>query len=319
MSPRAEIGRFSVHDLTDELFQQAFSRGPLVVTGIDLCWPPQQFIDIYGRHKCVLVDSETGRTEESDIHKFMGRLERPGKKKKFAILKAWDFPVDDLLSDACPRLCDEFFAATPPAAQRYLLPNAFCNLAAHLFKDNSVVPDLGPKMYAAEANVLHASKASTPLHLDMAPAMNICVYASDKSKEEGAAWDIFAAADTDKIRSFLRESVADETDWVQARTKYITDLMRKKLWDEYGVLSYRVYQKAGEAVFIPAGCAHQVRNLGDCIKVAIDFVPPWQLAECARVSEEIRGVPGREDLLQLRYMCWEALRSCLKYEASTSA
>lgn len=62
----------------------------------------------------------------------------------------------------------------------------------------------------------------------------------------------------------------------------------------------------------------QVRNLGDCIKVAVDFVTPWQLAECARVSEEIRHIPDREDLLQLRNMCWQALQSCLKYEAATS-
>lgn len=118
-------------------------------------------------------------------------------------------------------------------------------------------------MYAAQANVLHTSKASTPLHLDVSPAMNICVYTSEEDEEDekkGAAWDIFAAADTDKIRSFLYKSSEDETDWVQARTIYITDLMRKKLWDDHGVLSYRIYQKAGEAVFIPAGCAHQVSN-----------------------------------------------------------
>lgn len=59
------------------------------MTGIDLCWPPEQFIHTYGRHKCVLVDSETGRTEESDIRRFMGRLGTRAKKKKFAILKAW--------------------------------------------------------------------------------------------------------------------------------------------------------------------------------------------------------------------------------------
>ncbi|KAJ6605892.1 hypothetical protein B0H10DRAFT_1820022, partial [Mycena sp. CBHHK59/15] len=45
-----------------------------------------------------------------------------------------------------------------------------------------------------------------------------------------------------------------------------------KLWRTCGVKGYRVYQQVGEAVMIPAGCAHQVRNLSDCIKVAIDFV-----------------------------------------------
>jgi len=39
---------------------------------------------------------------------------------------------------------------------------------------------------------------------------------------------------------------------------YLDVELRKALWEEYGVKSYRVYQRPGDGVFIPAGCAHQV-------------------------------------------------------------
>ena len=33
-------------------------------------------------------------------------------------------------------------------------------------------------------------------------------------------------------------------------------------------------------MFIPAGCAHQVCNLADCIKIALDFVSPREWWRC---------------------------------------
>jgi lysine-specific demethylase 3 len=36
-------------------------------------------------------------------------------------------------------------------------------------------------------------------------------------------------------------------------------------------------------VFIPAGCAHQVCNLADCIKIALDFVSTRQLASATPI------------------------------------
>ena len=37
------------------------------------------------------------------------------------------------------------------------------------------------------------------------------------------------------------------------------------------------------AVFIPAGCPHQVRNLQACLKVAVDFVSP--VRACSTFSQ----------------------------------
>ncbi|WVZ13099.1 hypothetical protein V8G54_017629 [Vigna mungo] len=94
---------------------------------------------------------------------------------------------------------------------------------------------------------------------------------------------------------------------------------KRKLKEEYGqkhmifqILIGRVVQlKLGDAVFIPAGCPHQVRNLKSCIKVALDFVSPENVGECFRLTEEFRTLPinhkSTEDKLE-----WE-----VRIEAST--
>jgi lysine-specific demethylase 3 len=120
----------------------------------------------------------------------------------------------------------------------------------------------GPKMYNANANrETFGNKGSTRLHMDMADALNLMTYAApDADGQEGcAAWDLFRAQDSDNIRQFLRAKFAIiAQDPIHSQQVYLDDEARRQLWEEYGVKSYRVYQKAGEAVFIPAGCAHQV-------------------------------------------------------------
>ncbi|CAO2046936.1 unnamed protein product, partial [Urochloa humidicola] len=70
-------------------------------------------------------------------------------------------------------------------------------------------------------------------------------------------------------------------------------------------------QKLGEAVFIPAGCPHQVRNLKSCIKVALDFVSPENIGECVKLTGEFRRLPSshraNEDKLEIKKMALHAL------------
>lgn len=47
----------------------------------------------------------------------------------------------------------------------------------------------------------------------------------------------------------------------------LTARHRAALKAEHGVEPWHFEQYASEAVFIPAGCPHQVRNLRPCIKV----------------------------------------------------
>ncbi|KIK50244.1 hypothetical protein GYMLUDRAFT_114845, partial [Collybiopsis luxurians FD-317 M1] len=54
------------------------------------------------------------------------------------------------------------------------------------------------------------------------------------------------------------------------------------------VYSFRVYQRPSEAVFIPAGCAHQMSQLPYCIKVAIDFISPENVRRCDQFMRGLR-------------------------------
>lgn len=119
-------------------------------------------------------------------------------------------------------------------------------------------------MYNAFASTEAAgSKGSTRLHMDMADAVNIMLH-SEKSPTGApgcAAWDIFRAEDAGTIRKFLRKNFKGtyQNDPIHAQMFYLDSELRQKLYDEYSVKSWRIYQRPGEAVFIPAGCAHQVR------------------------------------------------------------
>ncbi|KAJ6590212.1 hypothetical protein B0H10DRAFT_1697383, partial [Mycena sp. CBHHK59/15] len=120
-------------------------------------------------------------------------------------------------------------------------------------------------------------------------------------------WDLFRAQDGEKIQKFLCAQFPEwqVDDLINGQEIFITDELWRKLWRTCGVKGYRVYQQVGEAVMIPAGCVHQVRNLSDCIKVAIDFVSVDNIECCEKLMQEFwginnRGKPWNVDVLQLR-------------------
>ncbi|PPS14813.1 hypothetical protein GOBAR_AA05759 [Gossypium barbadense] len=114
---------------------------------------------------------------------------------------------------------------------------------------------------------------------------------------------------------------------------FLTMDHKAKLKKEYGIEPWTFVQKLGEAVFIPAGCPHQVRNIkgfsqskyslhrqfvvkmsvyiGSCIKVALDFVSPENVGECVRLTEEFRVLPRdhrtNEDKLEVKKMIVHAV------------
>ena len=87
---------------------------------------------------------------------------------------------------------------------------------------------------------------------------------SEAAKERGGAavWDIFPVEATEAIRSYLRNSVSEYIDDpVLRQTFYISTPQLEELQSLYNIKPWRIYQNPGDAVFIPAGCAHQVSNL----------------------------------------------------------
>ncbi len=128
----------------------------------------------------------------------------------------------------------------------------------------------------------------------------------------GALWHIYDPHDADKIRDLLNkvaleqgEEVESHHDPIHDQSWYLDTVMRDRLLKEYNVVGYTIVQCFGDAVFIPAGAPHQVRNLHSCIKVAEDFVSPENLDFCFKLTQEFRHLSdthsNHEDKLQVKY------------------
>eukprot|EP00249_Psilotum_nudum_P014346 c24777_g1_i3 orf=62-607(+) len=103
---------------------------------------------------------------------------------------------------------------------------------------------------------------------------------------------------------------------IHDQTIFLSNDHKKKLKEEFGIEPWTFEQHTGEAVFIPAGCPHQVRNLKSCIKVALDFVSPENVQHCLRLTEEFRLLPkdhgAKEDKLEVRKMMLYAVSAANK-------
>ncbi|XWS39594.1 hypothetical protein CRYUN_Cryun18bG0068500 [Craigia yunnanensis] len=143
-----------------------------------------------------------------------------------------------------------------------------------------------------------------------------------KAVEGGAIWDIFRRQDVPKLQDYLKKHfrefryvhccpVSQVFHPIHDQSFFLTMDHKAKLKKEYGVEPWTFVQKLGEAVFIPAGCPHQVRNIKSCIKVALDFVSPENVGECVRLTEEFRVLPhdhrAKEDKLEVKKMIVHAV------------
>ncbi|KAF8465959.1 hypothetical protein BDZ91DRAFT_726021 [Kalaharituber pfeilii] len=251
------------------------------------------------------------------------------KHSRYA-LGSWklkDWPPADDFALVFPSLFQDFENALPDASWCYTTRQGNMNLVSR-FPAGWNRPDLGPKMYNAypaldflptsatsgtEAGATKVVRGTTNLHLDITDAINILVYASPSPSpadlisyshpslapslppRAGAIWDIFPPSAAPLLRRFLsstRAAAAGIDDPIHRQRFYLSEEDLKRLQDEWGVQSYRVYQSPGEAVFVPAGCAHQVRNVRGAVKVAVDFLSAEASAMCGALVEEGRRLAG---------------------------
>lgn len=267
------------------------------------------------------------------------------------LLKLKDWPPGEDFAEMLPSRFADLMKALPLA--EYTQRNGRLNLAGHL-PDCFVRPDLGPKMYNAYGSALYPSKGTTNLHLDISDAVNTMVYVGipkdadeeetikaafraideagcdiltkrrvrDKGELPGALWHIYAPRDADKIRDLLNKITLEKGyclephhDPIHDQAWYLDGPLRERLYKEYGVEGYPIAQCLGDAVFIPAGAPHQVRNLHNCIKVAQDFVSPENVTKCFDLTQEFRNLTdthsNHEDKLQIKNIIYHAVKDAI--------
>lgn len=329
--------------ITLQQFQSLWRRGgiPLVLTGFldrfKLPWDPAYFIRHYGSESCYVHDCKDSKVVDTFVADFFTGFGNPTSTS----YKLKDWPPSDDFAITFPELFKDFENALPFPS--YTARKGALNLAAH-FPEGYNAPDLGPKMYNAypapdflsdllEPNLEQNPprvKGTTNLHLDLTDAMNIMLfsaggehalasYTTSKAIPTcGAIWDIFPPSASAHLRSYLnstaylsahkQESAEYQDDPIHRQLYYLSEDDLAALYKNHGVMSHRIYQEPGDAVFIPAGCAHQVRNRKSCVKVAVDFLTPENVRVCKGLVEEGRGMrdewrgqggAGKEDVLQL--------------------
>jgi hypothetical protein len=75
-----------------------------------------------------------------------------------------------------------------------------------------------------------------------------------------ALWHIFKVSDVAKIRAYIRSTFnhSYQNDPIHSQRYYLGPSHLAELKTVHGVVPFTIHQSVGEAVFIPAGCPHQV-------------------------------------------------------------
>ncbi|XP_028390923.1 uncharacterized protein LOC114515808 isoform X2 [Dendronephthya gigantea] len=268
------------------------------------------------------------------------------------LLKLKDWPPEADFVEKMPTRFKDLMDALP--LPEYTSRDGSRNLVSRL-PDFFVKPDLGPKMYNAYGNAAFPSAGTTNLHVDMSDAVNVMVYvgvpfddreygeqerrdsvacvdvacdevqqhrARNGKEKLGALWHIFAAEDANKIRALFHKVCCEKNmkypashDPIHDQCFYLDEPLLKRLKDEYGVVGWPIAQFLGDAVFIPAGAPHQVRNLHSCVKAAEDFVSPEHVGHCFKLTEEFRHLSDKhtnhEDKLQVKNIIYHAVKDAV--------
>ncbi|CAN7134540.1 unnamed protein product [Brassica rapa subsp. narinosa] len=140
----------------------------------------------------------------------------------------------------------------------------------------------------------------------------------------GVQWDVFRRQDVPKLAEYLQRTFQKPDDSLKCdfvsrplfEGLFLNEHHKRQLKDEFGVEPWTFEQHRGEAIFIPAGCPFQFRNLQSNVQVALDFLCPESVGESARLAEEIRCLPydhkAKPQILEIGKISLYAASSAIK-------
>ncbi|GAB2228582.1 hypothetical protein Droror1_Dr00022702 [Drosera rotundifolia] len=98
----------------------------------------------------------------------------------------------------------------------------------------------------------------------------------------GILWHVFRQEDAPKLNNYLHSHCSESKEMsLYDDAVYLNKLHMAKLKEEFG-----------EAVFIPAGCPFQARNLQSTVQLGLDFLSPESLGEAMKLAEDVRCLPN---------------------------
>ena len=150
-------------------------------------------------------------------------------------------------------------------------------------------PDIGPKTYLGTGRMEEKNDGTdsvTHLHLDMTDAFNVLLHAQEKNPDESkfkilhhtltfgltechlsfrdcaAVWSVVARKDVATVAEYFRNPNV-----ISERKTYLRAVDREMLVDQHDARIWTFAQYENDAVYVPSGCPHQVRNTRSCLKV----------------------------------------------------
>ncbi|KAI7877879.1 uncharacterized protein EV154DRAFT_472170 [Mucor mucedo] len=311
-------------NLNLDLFQQHWqTHRPIHVTNStgnsEFEWTPAMFSTLCGTDTIQATDYDNSVFElngKDYFDAFSDRKRRQRLCKKLGsseVLKVKDWPQTQDLQNRLPGLYDDFMRTVP--APEYCSASGYLNLANRL-PEEYLPPDLGPKMFISYGSDQHGKTGKTNLHCDITDAVNVMYYADDETARDkpkaASVWHIFPHDQIGQLQEYIRQyKDCDHLHPIFDHAFYLTEQDLVRLEAEFGVVPYTVYQNPGDAVFIPAGCAHQVLNCSNSIKCAFDFLSPENVESSLFISSELRKL-HKQDALQVQTtlaFSWVSLKS----------
>ncbi|KAK7269348.1 hypothetical protein RIF29_22073 [Crotalaria pallida] len=127
-----------------------------------------------------------------------------------------------------------------------------------------------------------------------------------EKKHPGVLWDVFRRQDVPKVTEYLKMHLKEFRKADDIVNEFVTWPLydgaifldrehKRKLKEEFGVEPWSFEQTLGEAIFVPAGCPFQARNVQSTVQLGLDFLSPESLGEAVRLVEEVRCLPNEHE------------------------